>query len=252
MIRFDKQYLDSFSEERMPLSQPLILSLTNGEESIFASWSAVPAATEYEIEIRTNNTGGKRAYSTARRSILIKNLENGQPYEVQVTALNASGRSEPSICYRVRPKSRPSLSTVRVRSGEIAGTIHLRWTATPTDSGFNIERCDIRRPTGCKCIAWLPYNDVITYEDQTNCPSLEHGCSGHYYTVRYRDSAWWHGGGVLSQKVFCMASDDSYYDEKIDTDGLLNDNMDQISVDEPIVASGNITIKHMWQIFEFS
>ena len=133
---------------------------------------------------------------------------------------------------------RPSLSTVRVRRGETPGTIHLRWTATPTDFGFNIERCDIDQLTGYKRIAWLPYNDVITYEDQMNCPSLEHGCAGHYYTVRYRDSAWWHGTGVLSQKVFCMSVEDAYHDEEIQTYDIPDENTDQSSVEEPVVIAG--------------
>lgn len=200
----------------MSLSQPLILSITNGEESIFVCWSSVIDATEYEIEIRAKKTRSKQTYTTTQTSILIKNLENGQAYEVKVTAMNESERSEPSIDYMVRPKLRPSLSIVKVKPGETPGTIHLQWTATPTDFGFTIERCDICSSTGYKRIAWLPYNDVIMYDDQTDCPSLKHGCLGHYYTVRYRDFAWWHGAGVLSQKVFCMPKEDVSYDEDLD------------------------------------
>ena len=66
----------------MSLSQLSLLSLTNGEESIFVSWLAVIDATEYEIEIRAKKTGRKQTYNTTKTNVLIKNLENGQAYEV--------------------------------------------------------------------------------------------------------------------------------------------------------------------------
>ena len=191
----------------MSLEKPSFSLLTNGEESIFLAWSYVLNATEYEIEVKENCTGEKRTYSTTSKAILIKNLENDQFYEVRVTALHENKRSEPSIGYVVRPKLRQSLAVVKVTQGETPGSVHLQWTATPTDQGFLVDRCDIGQTKGYKRIAWVPYSIVTRHEDETNCRSLKKSCSGHYYTVRYVDRAWEGGAGVLSKKVFCMSEE---------------------------------------------
>jgi hypothetical protein len=221
----------------MSLSKPSIVSITNGDECVFLSWSYVTNATQYEIELKMHDIMTKTIYYTTTTNILIKKLENERFYSVHITALNESEKSEPSLDFIVRPKLRQSLSVLSVRPGEEAGRVCLRWTSTPTDCGFQVERCDIGKMTGYKSIAWLPYNTVTTYEDQTSCDSTKHVCSGHYYTVKYRDAAWWIGAGVLSKKVFCMSSTDSYSDIEIEKCDVLEDNSDQISVNESIIIS---------------
>ncbi len=200
----------------MCLTKPSLISTTNGDGCIFLSWSSVINAIEYEIELEINDTGTKTIYCTTSTSFLITKLENERFYSVKVTALNKTERSESSIGVMVRPKLRQSLSTLLGIPTDEEGRIVLRWTSTPTDFGFQIERCDIGGEKGYKRIAWIPYNTIVTYEDQTTCDLSTHTCLGHYYTVTFRDTAWQFGAGVLSKKVFCMSSINSNNDIRVE------------------------------------
>ncbi|CAF3879648.1 unnamed protein product [Adineta steineri] len=182
----------------MELSRPSLVSICNGDECAFLSWSSVINATQYEVEVKHNNTGVTTLYCTTSTSFLITKLENGEFYIVQVTALNNTERSESSIGVMLKPKLRQSLSKLFARSTEQPGRIRLQWTSTPTDCGFQIERCNIGNTSGYKRIAWLPFNNIMVYEDQTDCLP-ECLCPGHYYTVAFRDTAWSSGAGVLSR-----------------------------------------------------
>lgn len=150
------------------------------------------------------DTGIKTIYSTTSTNLLIKALENGRFYNIKVTALNGTERSLSSDSFTVRPKLRQSLATIRAKPAEEDGHVSLEWSSTPTDFGFHVERCDIGEEIGYKRIAWISNDEPTTYEDQTNCDLLTHICSGHYYIVRFRDTEWANGAGILSKKVFCM------------------------------------------------
>jgi len=190
----------------MCLKKPSLISTTNGDGCIFLSWSSVINAIGYEIELEIKDTGKKTIYYTTSTSFLINELENERFYSVQVTALNKTERSESSIGVMLRPKLHQYSCTLKAAPTEEAGRVFLQWTFTPTDFGFQIERCDINGAKGYKRIGWLPYNTIMTYEDKTDCDLSTHTCLGHYYTVTFRDTAWRTGAGLLSKKVFCMSS----------------------------------------------
>ncbi|CAF1157834.1 unnamed protein product [Adineta steineri] len=192
----------------MELSRPSFVHISNGDKCAFLSWSSVTNSNQYEVKIEHNSTKVTTLYYTTSTSFLITKLENGEFYVAQVTALNNTKRSESSIGVMLRPKLRQSLSKLSATSTEKPGQIKLQWTATPTDFGFQIERCNIGDISGYRRIAWLPYNNIMTYEDQTDC-LLECLCPGHYYTITFRDTAWASGAGVLSKKVFCITSSNS-------------------------------------------
>jgi hypothetical protein len=208
----------------MSLSKPSFFSTSNGDGCVFISWSPVINATQYEIELEITSTKAKSFYCTTSTSLMITKLENDIHYSVRVTALHNTKRSEPSIGVMIRPKLRLSFSKLSASPTEQSGQVRLQWTSTPTDFGFQIERCDVGNVNGYKRIAWLPYNIITTYEDQTGCNLSRHVCPGHYYTVTFRDAAWSSGAGILSKKVFCMSSIDSDFTTEVENVDLLYTN----------------------------
>jgi hypothetical protein len=223
-IRFQFYFL-----ELMALLKPSIFSTSNGDGCVFLTWPSIINATHYEIKLEINSTGEKTIYCTTSSSFLITKLENERFYSVQVTALNKTERSESSIGIMVRPKLRPSLSKLSATPADQPGRIRLKWTSTSTDFGFHVERCDIGGSIGYKRIAWASDNTITTCEDQTDCDLSEGACPGHYYTVRFRDSAWSCGAGVLSKKVFCMSSINSKSDIEPEKADLFEDNPSETS-----------------------
>jgi hypothetical protein len=196
----------------MSLQKPSILSGRNVDGSVFLTWSSVFNANKYQIEFQINKTGQKNIYYSYSTNFLIKNLEYNGFYSVRVRALNDISQSEWSFGVMIRPKLRQSLSCVYGVPNEKKGFITLRWTSTPTDFGFHVERCDIGDHLGYKRIGWIPFSQITTFEDQTNCQI----CQGHYYTVTFRDNQWDSGAGVLSKKLFCISPTDIDYENQFE------------------------------------
>lgn len=204
MIRIVFAYSNLELLFNMTISQPTNITASRGDSCIFFYWSPIAEAKHYEIEVENTITSSKSCYRTNLTSYFHTKLDNGIYYKYQVRAVNENDSSEPSIPFVQRPIHRQPACTLLACNTDVPGRINLKWTGNPTDYGFKLDRCDIGDTIGYKSIAWLPNNQITTYEDQTNCDSSTKVCAGHYYSIAFRDSYFSTGGGLLSKKVFCM------------------------------------------------
>ncbi|CAF1037008.1 unnamed protein product [Didymodactylos carnosus] len=188
----------------MVLSKPSDFVATNGDASVFLQWSPVLNATQYEIQIKAEDTWAKNIHYTTATSFIGTDLKNGTHYLAQVIAINAVRQSEPSITLKIRPKVGQSLFNLSIKRGQQQGQMSLKFRAVPTDLGYKIERCDVADMSVYICVATIKDKNTVSYEDKTNCDPLQHSCLGHYYTMSIPDAIWWPGTGVLSRKVFCI------------------------------------------------
>lgn len=187
------------------LLQPSNIHVSRGNSCIFFHWAPVPKADAYEIEIENTLTNVKTVHRTTCSSLFRTHLDNGTYYKYQVKALNETEFSELSVPFIQRPIFLQGECALSAQQTDTPGQIFLTWTANPTDFGFKLSRCDIGSKEGHKTIGWFPYNQTTIYEDQTNCNSSQSFCSGHFYSLSFRDCSFATGGGLLSKRVFCKS-----------------------------------------------
>jgi fibronectin type 3 domain-containing protein len=120
----------------LTLSAPAAPTLTAGNGSITASWSAVTMATSYKVYLSIETTPPTEAsYAGTALSTTITGLVNETPYYVWVQAVNAGGSSSLSARGSITlTLSAPTVPTLTAGNGSITAS----WTAVTMATSYKV------------------------------------------------------------------------------------------------------------------
>jgi hypothetical protein len=200
----------------MALLRPLDLKFVRDHLLIHLSWSPVPNAAEYLVDITFETTLEHQSYTVAAKSLTIIALK----YErctAQVTAINGMRQSEPSFILTIEPLSKlfgfissdvmPLDVDFSIECGPKPGYVTLKWSNIPLSCQCKIQRTDMNCTSiDNECITIIGKNQTSIYEDRTKCDSADLCCMGHYYTVSILDVSCQILTTILNKKVFCISS----------------------------------------------
>ncbi|CAF1154227.1 unnamed protein product [Adineta steineri] len=188
----------------MSLRTPTNINVKNGDGCAFITWSTVPNATMYEIQIKNQKTWLSEMSRTSINYFVQMNLINGQCYIVQIKAINEKSISPPSSDVKIRPRACQCLFDFSAKRIGNSCQIRLKWTAIPTNVGYHIERCDIGHANKYFTINNITDNNVSTITDQTSCDMTKLQCAGHFYKISASDAPWLPNGSKSTAMVLCI------------------------------------------------
>jgi hypothetical protein len=200
----------------MALLTPRGLKFVRDHSLIHISWSPVPNADKYLLDVTFQTTSEHRSYVVPKSCLTVAALK----YErctAQVTAKNDTLLSKPSYVLVVEPLSELSNSTLfdftftnfdfSVECGPRQGHITLKWSAIPLSCQYKIQRTDMNYTSiDNECITIIGKNQISIYEDRPKCDLAELCCMGHYYSISILNKTCQILTTKLSKKVFCIPS----------------------------------------------
>ncbi|MCY4122088.1 MAG: fibronectin type III domain-containing protein, partial [Acidobacteria bacterium] len=126
-----------------PPAIPTGLSLTTGNRSLVASWTASARAETYELQYRTGQNNWTMVSSLRSTSYTIMGLANGTTYQVQVRARSSAGVSSWTGSATGTPRAAaPTVLAAPAglaSSGVSSSGFTFTWNAVPNASGYEVR-----------------------------------------------------------------------------------------------------------------